>query len=56
MKNNSQLRINDDLLKSFRKILFYSDYKDHLDLVDRMKEKVSINVKTTYPNDTKRKS
>lgn len=54
--NNQPLRINYDLLKSFRMVLFYSDYKDHIDLVDRMKKKVSVNVKTTYPNDVKRLS
>lgn len=56
MTNNSPFRINEELLKSFRKHLFYSDYNQHVELIERMKAKVSINVKTTYPNDTKRKS
>lgn len=51
MTNNEQLRINHLLLARFRKVLFYTDYLAHLELVDRMKEKVKPNIsKTTYPD------
>ena len=53
MTNNEQIRINEQLLKSFRKYLHYTDYQAHLDKVDKMKEKVKVNIaKTTYPNGT----